>query len=401
LNADRIAVLADIRDGIRAQPGRVGLSFFAIGVGVTALTVLLALLGGLRERAQRIVQDLGVNVFGIAQSPSGDRPRSARVLRERHVRLLRANLPHARVSGVRVHDVPAQGMEGRLRVVAADAELCAVRQWRIRAGRFIDEEDLSSHARVAVVGTALGRLWNAGIGATVTLRETPYRIVGIVETGGDAIDSDFGAGVTPGESVVFVPVATPPYWQTFERQDDRIDAIFVRVPEAERFRATVRHASNLLSHPDGAADDLSWITPELLLRRVHQLQRTVRFAVGGIAALCLILGGTTLMSLMVANVRDRVTEIGLRRALGATPRDIATLFVLEGCLVTTAAASAGVLLTHALILAGGTRWPAPVRTGPITLLVPLGVSIGLGIAFSYWPARLAARIAPSEALRND
>jgi putative ABC transport system permease protein len=157
----------------------------------------------------------------------------------------------------------------------------------------------------------------------------------------------------------------------------------------------------LLTQPDQRVSGLAWITPESLLHRIRRLQRTIRLTVGSIAVLCLLLGGTTLTSLMVANVRDRVTEIGLRRALGATSRDIAVLFVWEACLVTAAAAVIGTAATHLVLLLGRRGLPVPVHLGLVTLLVPVVVSLALGSASSYWPARSAAAIAPSEALRNE
>ena len=107
------------------------------------------------------------------------------------------------------------------------------------------------------------------------------------------------------------------------------------------------------------------------------------------------------MSLMVANVRDRVTEIGLRRALGATQWDIAILFVIESSIVTGVAAVIGTIGTHLLLVLGKNASPVPIRLGFRSILIPLTVSLVLGIIFSYWPAKMAANITPSEALRNE
>ena len=104
---------------------------------------------------------------------------------------------------------------------------------------------------------------------------------------------------------------------------------------------------------------------------------------------------------MLANVRERVTEIGLRRALGATPLDISVLFVLESCVITLSAAVVGTLLTNVLLQAGRSRIPVPLELGVVSTFVPLGAAVGLGVLFSYWPAQIAAKIAPSEALRNE
>ena len=107
------------------------------------------------------------------------------------------------------------------------------------------------------------------------------------------------------------------------------------------------------------------------------------------------------MSLMVANVRDRVVEIGLRRSLGATARDIAQLFVLEACLVTSAAGVAGLLTAGAIMWLVQKKSAMLMSIGVTGFAVPFIVSVALGVVFSYWPARMAAQISPSEALRNE
>jgi putative ABC transport system permease protein len=146
---------------------------------------------------------------------------------------------------------------------------------------------------------------------------------------------------------------------------------------------------------------VAWVTPNLLLARIRKLQRTLHLTVGSIAFLCMVLGGTTLMSLMVANVRDRVTEIGLRRALGASSWDIASLFLMEACLVTGLAGLGGTMGTCLLLALFRSRFPVPLALDMHTVLLPVAAAVFLGAVFSYGPARAAARIVPAEALRND
>ena len=397
------AALRDIADDVRARPGRAGLSFLALAVGMTALTVLLAVLGGLQERARRIVEELGAQVFVITQNEAdpatGDRPR----LRPAHVELLAAHLPGGAVSGTQQFDgVPVDG-DRQVRVIAADEALIEIRPWPVIAGRFLDAHDLRHRERVAVASDALAREWSWQVGDVLRLRDTPFRLIGLVRISSGALESETSAAVLlPGERVVFVPRTLPPYWIANPRATDPwIDALFVRAPSGQTLEQSVARAHALLTQPDQRVDDLAFLTPEVLLQRLRKLQDTIRFTAGSIALLCLVLGGTTLMSLLVANVRERVVEIGLRRALGASARDIASLFVLEAVLLTGAAALAGSFLTTTLLWLAREQFPVPLRLDARVLLAPLVVATALGAAFSFWPARAAARIVPAEALRNE
>lgn len=181
----------------------------------------------------------------------------------------------------------------------------------------------------------------------------------------------------------------------------RVHQIFVKAPASVDIASAVAAARHLFQDPALAVGDLEYVTPDSLLVQVRRIQNTVRVAGGSVAFLCLVLGGTTLMSLMVANVRDRIPEIGLRRALGATGKDIAMMFVVEACLVTGAAALAGSAVGGVVLWIARSQFEAPLSMSPSVMLVPFAVSILLGGAFAYWPARQAAGITPSEALRNE
>lgn len=398
------ASLRDILDDVRARPGRAGLSFLALAVGMTALTVLLAVLGGLAERSRRIVGELGVNVFAAmaAKEDKSAPGKSGRLLLS-HADLLATNLTGCLLAGVRTYEVTTPGADQTLTVVATQEGLPAIRQWQIREGRFLDATDLRDRERSAVISATLADAWDWKVGQVVQLRDTPFRVVGILSYDVGALAAESSAAVlAPGNWTVWVPITVPPYWLTSRvPPEPELESLFVRVPDDQSMATIVTRTQSLLRQPDLGAPALSFVTPDLLLEKVRRLQRTIQFTVGSIAVLCLLLGGTTLMSLMVANVRDRVTEIGLRRALGATRGDIAQLFVMESILVTLAAALAGSVGTWLLLYAARAHFPAPLSLQPWTVLIPVAVAVALGALFSYAPARAAAAISPAEALRNE
>jgi len=235
------------------------------------------------------------------------------------------------------------------------------------------------------------------------LRNMPFNIVGIVETGGTALDTEVAnSDLILGERVVFVPKTLVPYWADSSMQiDDKLDAVFLKIPNSTTLATSEKLSRRLLSESGSHLDDISWVTPETLIQGINKLGKTISLAAGSVVALALLLAGTTLMSLMLTNVRSRVTEIGLRRALGASRRDIISMFLMEACLITGIAAVVAIAGTYLLLLIGRNALPVPISTGSGTLIIPLVVAFILSITFSYWPAKKAASITPSEALRNE
>ena len=108
----------------------------------------------------------------------------------------------------------------------------------------------------------------------------------------------------------------------------------------------------------------------------------------------------TLASILTANVRERVPEIGLRLTLGGTPEQIAALFLWESILLSVGAATTGTIAALACLLFVGGSLPVPISLDARVFLIPPTGALVLGIAFAYVPARTAAMIRPSETLRN-
>lgn len=397
------SLLRDIWIGVRSQPGRAGLSFMGIAIGMAALTILLAVLGGLREKSRRMIRELGVNVFVVTQNLGEEEDgRRGPELSPKHVALLEAGLPGHLVAATRLSSVPSSSVKSGLTVVETSPALCRLRGWSLAEGRFLDERDLRNREHSAVATRAAARLMNWRVGDTIVLRTAPFRLVGIVDAGGDVLSAE-GAdrAVAIGEHVVFVPLTVMQTWRPDDMDVTGADAIYVRAPEPRQMDASVLRAQRLMSQPDLGLTGLSWITPWTLVRQLTRLEELIKLTVGSIAFLCLVLGGTTLMSLMLANVRDRIPEIGLRRTLGAGPRDIGILFLTEACAITLAAAAVGAVAAHGLLFLGRDAFPVPLSLGLGTVVLPILSAVVLGVAFSYWPARLAAGINPADALRNE
>lgn len=395
----RLLVL-DIREGARRHPSRIVLPFAGIALGMFVLAVVLGIVAGLRQQARSAIAELGVNSFAILPL-AGDPSLPALPLTRRHAELLRGNLLAEAVTAYQAGESLLDGKT--VRILHADEYLWRVRPWPILAGRPLDADDMRNRTAVAVISDSLSRETGWTIGQAISIGPETVRVAGIVSIESGAMESvSASPRLSPGDRVVIVPWTLPAYWaQSPVPREDSLDVIFVRSRAAESPGPVVSAARRLLGDPHYACAPLSWITPATLVAQLQKLRQRILMAGGLLAALCLLMSGITLGSLMCANVQARIPEIGLRRALGASPADIGLLFVLEAVFLTACATLLGAGTAAMLLPFTARALPVPVATGFSLLLLPMATSILLGIAFSLAPARIAARIAPAEALRNE
>jgi len=388
----------DIRDGFQSRPGRTAFAMAAVGLGMMSFTLLLAALGGLRERSAAIEKDFGADVLACVSAGTGGNQESG--FKRRQIGVLEANLKDTSISRVRGHRASVSGADG-IRVVATDHHLLGIRRWRMAAGRWLDALDVHTAEKNAVLTSGLSHRIGKVPGDFINLGRTVFRVVGVLAEGqGSSLVSLESGDLNGSPHAVYVPSSVLPAWDLGSAtRPTRDDAVILRssVNTPESLRAL---AERLFTDPSLGAVDAAWISPVTLLANVRNLQRTVRWTAGSVTLLCLLLGGMTLASLMAANVRERVPEIGLRLTLGATPGQIAGLFIWESSLLTLGAAIVGTGAAIICLQVGGGSLPVPVALGAELFFLPPGVAVVLGIVFAYVPARSAASIRPSEALRN-
>lgn len=393
------ALWRDVAAGLKIRAGRTLMAAAAIALGSCALTVLLATVAGLQAHTLAITRVLGSNTLAVLGAPAGGVPQDR--LQATEAAMLAANLPDARVSAVRRDLVAVPGHDRSLDLLSTDDELAAVRGWQVVEGRFLDAGDMTYAERNIVITRSLAQQWRWHVGDVVDMRQVPFTVVGIVDTPAAGLEvTALAPDIVVRDLSAFVPLSVPPDWVAGQPAAPwGVDAIYMRSAAATDMADTQRLAARLLQESHGDNAHFLWITPTTLSAGLDRLRHMVAAVAGGISLLSLILGGITLVSLMMANVQDRIAEIGLRRSVGATPRDVALLFVAEALALTLAAACAG-MLAAVLILKLAPRLPLPTELDALTVCGPLLMGGVLGAFTAWWPARLAARIEPAQALRQ-
>jgi putative ABC transport system permease protein len=285
-------------------------------------------------------------------------------------------------------------------VLGTTTQFVRVRNFELSTGRFIDDEEDSPSARVAVLGARVAeRLFEGDdpVGRIVRIEGVPFQVVGVLRPKGLSFD---GADQ---DSDVYVPLQTARR-RIFNQQS--LSVVFAELATgrsvdsaAEEIRELLRERHRIARR--GGTDDFEVQDPVKLLALRAEAARMLSIFSSGLGAISLVVGGTGILALMLLSVRERTGEIGVRRALGARARDILLQFLAEA----TALALSGGLSGMALGTLGiwivwvTNRWE--VRVSLEAALVALGAAAGIGLAFGVFPAVRAARLTPVQALASE
>jgi putative ABC transport system permease protein len=173
------------------------------------------------------------------------------------------------------------------------------------------------------------------------------------------------------------------------------------VKEGVSTRRTSQVIEPLLQRLHGGADDYEVVVPEALLEQSRQTQRIFNIVMGSIAGISLLVGGIGIMNIMLASVLERTREIGVRRAIGATRKDIRSQFVIESFAISLIGGMMGIIIGIVLarVVAAYAGWPTVITFW--SLVLSTGVSISVGLVSGIYPAARAAELNPVEALRYE
>ena len=388
---------------LRQHRLRSALSILGVVFGVAAVVATTSVGEGARREAVAQVGALGMDTLTVKArrgTPGATGPAGGD-LYLRQADSVRAVVPGLlAVAPLREAPVTA-AMAGRVvaaTLVGTTPEYAAASQLRPRSGRFLVDLDLEENKRVAVLGASLAdelSPFGDPRGETVKLGADWYRVVGVLE--GRA-----AARARPGpirsrdvNRCVFVPLravaATAP---------EGVDEIVVRVRDGEGVARTAEVVQSVVRRSSGrAAFDL--LVPREILRQRERTQRVFNVVTGSIAAISLLVGGIGIMNIMLASVAERTREVGIRRAVGASQRDVAAQFLVEASLLTAAGGLLGALLgiLGAELIQRLAGWPTALSVS--MLLAGLLTALAVGVGFGSYPAWRASRLEPMEALRRD
>lgn len=387
---------------IARSPTRTAMLLLATAIGVSAVLILTSLGEGARRYVTDEFQALGTNLLIVFPGKSdvggagaiigavGGAPRdltladAAAVERSRFVARIAPVVPGSAV-------VSYRGLERDINVLGTNHEMAEIGGYELMQGAFLPPLDLERTATVCVLGFVVAQELFRGesaLGQWVRVGDRRFRVIGVMKDTGRAGGIDV-------DEAVFLPVASAQ--QLFDTQS--IFRLMVESKTAELMDSTKRDIISIVSARHQGEEDITVVTQDAVVTTFNSIFTALSAMLAGIASISLAVAGTLIMNVMLVAVSQRTQEIGLFKALGATRRQIMSLFLVEAAYLSLLGAFAGVAVGLAAIQGLRQLYPSIDFSAP-TWAVAAGVGIAVvsGLLFGILPARRAARLDPVASL---
>lgn len=399
--------------GLEANRSRSLLTILGIVIGVAAIILVMSLGQGAQNLILGQVQGMGARtiIVGAGREPKGPSDAGQMFsdsLKQRDLNLLqrRENTPDISNIMPLVFGAATAFYESetyRLTIFGGSPLMTQIFDVPLQKGNFFTDEDVRAREKYVVIGAKIKKELfgaNEAVGQSLKMKGYNFRIIGVLtERGQDFFNFDEAA---------IVPYTTAQDYllgiKYFSRFIAQASSEVVINDAANELKSVLRDSHNIT---DPAKDDFFVTTQVDLASRLSSITTILTLFLAAVAAISLVVGGIGIMNIMLVSVTERTKEIGLRKALGATYRDILTQFLLEAVMLTGVGGIIGItigaslsfgisiILTNLVGLSWGFTFPI------MGALLGLGVSGIIGLVFGIYPARTAARKSPIEALRYE
>jgi putative ABC transport system permease protein len=386
---------------------RTTLTILGIMIAIAAVICTVAVGQGATQRVQDQLTALGVNMIWIE---AGGRNVNGVRTGNGQTKTLTVQDAEAIPAGVRQIASVAPNVDGPMQTVygnenwftrfrGVSSEYFEIRNWRQERGALFTSADSLHETNVCLLGNTVAEaLFGSGdpLGKTIRLQHQPFTVIGTMQQKG------FSTAGSDQDDVVVIPYTTAMkklkgiYW---------LDDIYASAVSSDSIPPAIDEITRLLRQrhhlrPD-QPDDFNIRHPEETLQAQEEASRALTLMLAAIASISLLVGGIGIMNIMLVSVTERTREIGVRLAVGATEKDIQKQFLAEAVAVSLVGGAAGVLfgIAASALVSRILQWPSLIS--PLAIAVAAILSLCVGILFGYYPARIASRLDPIEAIRYE
>jgi putative ABC transport system permease protein len=400
---------------MRTQKLRTFLTLLGVTAGVATVIMMVSFVVGFNESVTETFTAFGTHLvqfqkyeprFGPGGPPEEERNRRDLTLADaealkRLSKLVGAVSPERYIyTGVRVRS--ARHEAGNLVLGGLAPDYCVANVHFVEDGRFFIDADLRQRARVAVIGPEIAEALfphRDPIDQTLTINGHSYRVIGLLQKKGSFLGGS-------SDNYVTIPITTFDEQFPEVKNNDGDPLYIATVPKRpEDFQALIEEETAILRARRGLRadqeNDFAVRTSVGQLRSFQQITGGIAAAMLVVAGIALLVGGVGVMNIMLVNVTQRTREIGLRKALGARRRDIATQFLVEAVTLTGVGGAIGIAVGLGAALLARVLFQFQAAAPPWSVALGFSVSTAVGLVFGMWPALKAARQDPIEALRYE
>jgi putative ABC transport system permease protein len=397
---------------LRTNKLRSALTMLGIIIGVGAVIAMVGVGAGAQARVEDQIKSLGSNLIIVlsgnvmasgARMGAGSQPTISEddaYALQREIPTIEASAPQLRGSGQVVYG----NSNWATSIIGISPEYFVARNWVTVSGRVIEPSDVDAGAKVVVLGQTVARnLFGEAdpVGETIRIRRVPHAIVGVLERKGQSMvgqDQD---------DVVLIPISTARKRVLGGQQvkSRSVQSITIKVQDGQSVAVAEQEIRDLLRQrhrlQPNQEDDFFLRNLAEVLAAQEASSRVLAMLLAAIASVSLVVGGIGIMNIMLVSVTERTREIGLRMAVGARGRDILLQFLVEAVTLALIGGLVGVALGVGASFAVGhfAGWRTEMNAAAIVLAVSFAGAIG--VFFGFYPARMAAQLAPIDALRHE
>ncbi len=398
---------------LRGSKLRTILTLLGITIGIAGVIAMMSFGAGAEKLMMAQIEKIGgPSMFGvyrpgyIEKNKRWQRNNSPHYLEMRDLHDILADCPSVEVATVeRSHpiDFEVEGKHRNAYLRATTNEYQDVRRWEVEYGRFLADTDMDFWNKVCVIGA---KVWKEQfkdqnpIGKEVGINNMRFTVIGIMHSRGDGFDEGKSE-----DNMIFIPITTA---QTRFGGRNRVGAIMARAKNIHLVEQAMKEVKTVIMRNHGGDETFfrTWSAKKGIQggMRIIFIMEMVLVV---IASISLIVAGIGILNIMLVSVTERIPEIGLRKAVGATSLDIRLQFLTESILLCLVGSFLGILFGFVVgkgfvWVVGrffqGVEWPSVITLEAVLISVAAGAIVG--IFFGYYPASQAAKMTPIDAIRH-